>query len=123
MIDDALDDLSRAVTSFGLDPVLGAVVNSLVSHDDRWANDPRWYEPFGTATIPSFTVGRGVDAGWNTSASEVLGAVHEGLRSRSDRRRNGAVYTPAAVADRLVEHTLGGLDSPATVCDPAAGGV
>ena len=123
MIDDALDDLSRAVTTFGLDPVLGAVVSSLVSHDDRWASDPRWYEPFGSARIPSFTVTvtEAVDDG-SEAPSELLGALHEGLRSRSDRRRNGAVYTPAAVADRLVGQAFTGLDVPRAVCDPAAGG-
>ena len=51
-----------------------------------------------------------------------LGALHEGLRSRSDRRRNGAVYTPAAVADRLVDQAFAGLEVPRAVCDPAAGG-
>lgn len=121
MIDDALDDLSRAVTTFGLDPVLGAVVSSLVSHDDRWAADPRWYEPFGTARIPSFTVTDAVDDA-SEAPSELLGALHEGLRSRSDRRRNGAVYTPAAVADRLVDQAFTGLEVPRAVCDPAAGG-
>jgi hypothetical protein len=38
-----------------------------------------------------------------------------------ERRARGAVFTPHAVAERLVAAALDGRQDPATVCDPAAG--
>ena len=55
---------------------------------------------------------------------DLLGVVHEALLDRDERRRTGAFYTPAALADSVAARTLAPLAGrdPLTVCDPAAGG-
>lgn len=55
---------------------------------------------------------------------DLLGVVHEALLDRDQRRRTGAFYTPAALADSVAATTLEPLAGrgPLIVCDPAAGG-
>lgn len=50
-----------------------------------------------------------------------LGWIHERALDTDRRHREGVHYTPAAVALRLAELTIGG-DREVTVCDPAVGG-
>ena len=52
---------------------------------------------------------------------EELGVVLEAALDPADRRRQGAHYTPPALAAGLVERAIGRLDGP-TVGDPACGG-
>lgn len=55
---------------------------------------------------------------------DLLGVVHEALLDPGERRRTGAFYTPAPLADAVAATTLEPLAGrgPLTVCDPAAGG-
>ena len=55
---------------------------------------------------------------------DLLGIVHEAILDRDERRRTGAFYTPAALADSVAATTLEPVAGrgPLTVCDPAAGG-
>src|SRR4029079_2323993 len=54
---------------------------------------------------------------------DLLGELHEALLAPDGRRRAGAHYTPAAIADGIVARALDGLDASApAICDPAVGG-
>ncbi|MGH9244737.1 MAG: HsdM family class I SAM-dependent methyltransferase [Acidimicrobiales bacterium] len=53
---------------------------------------------------------------------DLLGRAYESTLDTDHRRAAGAHYTPAAVADRLVELALDDLPGRPTVCDPACGG-
>ncbi len=59
-------------------------------------------------------------------APDELGPSYEAALDGAQRRRTGAFYTPAAIADGLVERAATGFDlAPPrrpTVCDPAVGG-
>lgn len=66
----------------------------------------------------------------------LLGAVHEALLERGQRRRRGAFYTPADVARHIAADVVGRLEAaavvvgsgapstagPPAICDPALGG-
>ena len=57
------------------------------------------------------------------SSRDLLGELHELLLAPEGRRRAGAHYTPAAIADGIVARALDGLDASApAICDPAVGG-
>lgn len=72
-------------------------------------------EPFSATTMP---------------AAELLGVVYESLLESDNRRRDGAHYTPSAVASRLVAIVIDGWSQPIAsvegsgplVLDPAMGG-
>ncbi|MFL5949672.1 MAG: hypothetical protein ACJ743_14575, partial [Gaiellaceae bacterium] len=54
---------------------------------------------------------------------DLLGELHEALLAPDGRRRRGAHYTPAAIADGIVARALDGLEANApAICDPAVGG-
>jgi hypothetical protein len=57
---------------------------------------------------------------------DLLGAMHQALGDRRARRRRGVFYTPAAVADQLVDVAVSEVsDQPAgsvRICDPSCGG-
>ena len=74
-------------------------------------------QPAALASLPSPD---GIDVEGSVDAAD-LGWIHEHALDAEHRHREGVHYTPAPVARRLAELTIG-ADRAATVCDPAVGG-
>lgn len=52
---------------------------------------------------------------------DILGQVHQELRSKAAKQWQGQFYTPASVADLIARMTLVGATSGQSICDPTAG--
>jgi N-6 DNA methylase len=52
---------------------------------------------------------------------DVLGHVHQTLRSKGAKQGQGQFYTPAIAADAIARMTISGAKPGQSICDPAAG--
>ncbi len=52
---------------------------------------------------------------------DILGHIHQELRSKGAKQWQGQFYTPASAADAIARITLAGAKPGQSICDPAAG--
>jgi hypothetical protein len=109
--------------------VLAAAANALADALGVSADDRRRLAPHLLLLEHDDTGTTGHDPGTALAVDErrdpgALGRMHQGLLDAGHRHRRGVHYTPAPVAELLVERALGRVDDGPVplVCDPSCGG-